>query len=107
MQPADLDQARLAGAQLAARTAHHLLNAPLTLALGYSDLVAEDPRVPPELRVLAAEASDSIQTAAAFLRRLMGIRRLVERDIGLPSGPVLELSDSTPEAHASASYEDR
>jgi len=107
MHPADLDQARLAGAQLAARTAHHLLNTPLTLALGYSDLLAEDTRVPPELRVLAAEASDSIQTAAAMLRRLLGIRHLVERDIGLPSGPVLELADSAPEAQANAFYEDR
>jgi hypothetical protein len=103
MQPADLEQARLAGAQLAARTAHHYLNTPLTLALGYSDLVAEDPRVPPELRTLAADASDSIQTAATWLRRLIGIRRLVERDIGLPSGPVLELADAAPEAPVRAS----
>ena len=107
IQPTDRDQAGLAGALLAARTAHHLLNTPLTLALGYSDLVAEDPRVPAELRVLAAEASDSIQTAAAWLRRLNGIRRLKVRDIGLPSGPILVLSDSAPEAHAGAPYEDR
>ena len=107
MQPADRDQARLAGAQLAARTAHHLLNTPLTLALGYSDLIAESPRVPDDLRILAAEASDNIQTAAAWLRQLMAIRRLVERDIGLPSGPVLELTDATPDAPVRVSYEDR
>jgi len=97
MRPSDHDQARLAGALLAARTAHHLLNTPLTLALGYTDLLAEDPRVPPELRALAEVASDSIQTAAADLRRLIGIRQLVERDIGLPSGPVLDLADSAVE----------
>ncbi len=97
MRPSHHDQARLAGARLAARTAHHLLNTPLTLALGYTDLLAEDPRVPPELRALAEVASDSIQTAAADLRRLIGIRQLVERDIGLPSGPVLDLADSAVE----------
>jgi len=97
MRPSHHDQARLAGARLATRTAHHLLNTPLTLALGYTDLLAEDPRVPPELRALAEVASDSIQTAAADLRRLIGIRQLVERDIGLPSGPVLDLADSAVE----------
>ena len=98
MQPADQDQLRLAGVQLAARTAHHLLTTPLTLALGYSDLIAEDPRLPSDLRALAKEASESIVTAAAYLRRLIRIRRIVERDIGLPSGLVLDLADSALEA---------
>jgi signal transduction histidine kinase len=98
MQPADDDQLRLAGVQLAARTAHHLLTTPLTLALGYSDLIAEDPRLPPELRALAKEASESIVTAAAYLRRLIRIRRIVERDIGLPGGLVLDLADSALDA---------
>ena len=100
MQPAHDDEARLAGAQLAARTAHHLLNTPLTLALGFSDLLAEDPRLPLELRELAAEASNSIQTAAAVLERLIGIRRIVQRDVGLPSGLVLDLADSAAEPHS-------
>jgi hypothetical protein len=74
------------------------LTTPLTLALGYSDLIADDPRLPPELRALAKEASDSIVTAAAYLRRLIRIRRVVERDIGLPAGLVLDLADSALEA---------
>jgi len=107
MQPADDDQVRLAGAQLAARTAHHLLNTPLTLALGYSDLLAEDPRLPLELRALAEGASNSIQTAAALLGRMIAIRRIVERDVGLPTGPVLDLADSAAEPHPIMFYEDR
>ena len=92
---ADDDQLRLAGVQLAARTAHHDLTTPLTLALGYSELLLEDPRLPPEQRALAREASESIQTAAAYLRRLTSIGRIVERDVGLPGGPVIDLADST------------
>ena len=49
-------EARLAGARLAARTAHHLLNTPLSLALGYGELLAEDPRLQDELRSMAREA---------------------------------------------------
>jgi ParB family transcriptional regulator, chromosome partitioning protein len=93
MQLADDDQRRLSGAQLAARTAHHDLTTPLTLALGYSELLLEDPRLPPEQRVLAKEACASILTAATYLQRLSCIRRIVELDIGLPSGPVIDLDD--------------
>jgi ParB family transcriptional regulator, chromosome partitioning protein len=97
MQRAHDDQRRLAGVQLGARTAHHDLTTPLTLALGYSELLLEDPRLPPEQRVLAQEACASILTAATYLRRLSCIRRIVELDLGLPSGPIIDLADSAEE----------
>jgi DNA-binding response OmpR family regulator len=88
------DQARLAGARLAARTAHHLLNTPLSLALGYGELLAEDPRLPDELRPMAREVVDSVVSAAALLHRLLGISRLEERDPDLPGGSILDLAKS-------------
>jgi signal transduction histidine kinase len=94
MLPADNDRVRLAGARLAARTAHHLLNTPLTLALGYSELLSVDPRLTTELQAMAREVVSSIETAAALLRQLASINQLVERDAGLPSGPVLDLAQS-------------
>jgi len=92
------DQTRLAGAKLAARTAHHLLNTPLTLALGYGELLAEDPRLPDELRSMAREVVGSIESAAALLHRLLGISRLEERDPDLPGGAILDLAKSVPGA---------
>jgi signal transduction histidine kinase len=91
---ADDDELRLVGAHLAARTAHHLLNTPLTLALGYSELLAHDPRLPADLRAMAEEVAGSVETAAVLLRRLVAIRRLVEREVGLPDGPILDLGQS-------------
>jgi signal transduction histidine kinase len=66
----------------------------LTLALGYADLLADNARVPPELRVMAEEVRESVQTAALLLERLMHITRLEERDSDLPGGPILDLARS-------------
>jgi signal transduction histidine kinase len=87
-------EARLAGAILAARTAHHLLNTPLSLALGYGELLAEDPRLPDELQSMAREVVASVVSAAELLHRLQRISRLEERDPNLPGGPILDLAKS-------------
>jgi CheY-like chemotaxis protein len=88
------EQARLAGAKLAARTAHHLLNTPLSLALGYGELLAEDPRLLDELRSMAREVVASVESAAELLHRLQRINRLEQRDPDLPGGSILDLAKS-------------
>jgi CheY-like chemotaxis protein len=88
------EEARLAGAILAARTAHHLLNTPLSLALGYGELLAEDPRLQDELKSMAREVVASVVSAAELLHRLQRISRLVERDPNLPGGSILDLAKS-------------
>jgi CheY-like chemotaxis protein len=89
----------LAGARLAARTAHHLLNTPLTLALGYADLIAVDSRLPDDLRGMAGEVRDNVQIAARLLERLLRIDRLEQRDWDLPGGPILDLPESVRTQH--------
>lgn len=94
----DEDRSRLAGAKLAARTAHHLLNTPLSLALGYGELLLEDSQMPDELRAMAREVVGSIEGAAEVLQRLQRVSRLLERDPDLPGGPILDLARSVDES---------
>jgi CheY-like chemotaxis protein len=92
------DEARLAGVRLAARTAHHLLNIPLSLALGYGELLAVDPRLPADLRPMAEQVVVGIDTAARLLERLVKVRRLVELDATLWGGPVLDITAAVAES---------
>jgi signal transduction histidine kinase len=96
------DSARLDGVKLAARTAHHLLNTPLSLALGYGELLAEDPRMPDEMRAMAREVAGSVESAAALLQRMLHITRIRERDPNFPGGAILDLAKSIHEAPYSA-----
>jgi CheY-like chemotaxis protein len=92
------EPARLDGVKLAARTAHHLLNTPLSLALGYGELLAEDPRLPDELRAMAREVAGSVESAATLLQRLVRVSRIRQRDPHLPGGAILDLARSIQEA---------
>jgi twitching motility two-component system response regulator PilH len=92
------DPARMDGVRLAARTAHHLLNTPLSLALGYGELLAEDSRLPDELRAMAREVAGSVESAAMLLQRLVRVTRIRERDPNLPGGAILDLARSIQEA---------
>jgi PAS domain S-box-containing protein len=92
-----LERSRLEGALLAARTAQHALNNQLALTVGYADLLAADPRLPPELREMAGEALSGAQAAAATLEQLQCITRLEEIDQAGP-GPVLDLARSAQRA---------
>jgi hypothetical protein len=88
-------QARLEGAQLAIRTAHHLLNDRLALAIGYADLLADDPALPPDARELSQRCLAGAQEAAELLRALGRIRQLVESHRDQPYGPLIDLDHST------------
>jgi GAF domain-containing protein len=91
---AGLRRARLAGALLAARTAQHHLNNLLGVTIGYADLLAEDPRLPPDLQEYVAEILTSAQEAAETVDRLRRVTRLEEAETGLPDGQVINLARS-------------
>ena len=92
-----LERARLEGVLLAARTAQHALNNQLALTVGYADLLAADPRLPPDLREVAREALSGAQAAGITLEQLQSITRLEEIDQAGP-GPVLDLARSVQRA---------
>jgi hypothetical protein len=68
--PELLANARLEGAQLALRTIRHVVSGRLTVVVGNSELLADDPRLPPDLRARAAKIATSAMTAAEVLRTL-------------------------------------
>jgi PAS domain S-box-containing protein len=88
-----LERSRLEGVLLAARTAQHALNNQLALTVGYADVLAADPRLPPDLREVAHEALNGAQAAAGTVQQLQQITRLDEIDRAGP-GPVLDIPRS-------------
>jgi GAF domain-containing protein len=94
---AGLRRARLAGAMLAARTAQHHLNNQLAVTIGYADLLANDPRMPTDLRDYAAEILTSAQDAAETVDQLRRVTRLEEANAGSPDGGVINLARSVGE----------
>ncbi|MBI3966350.1 MAG: hypothetical protein HY329_12020 [Chloroflexi bacterium] len=72
------DAARLHGVLLSARTMPHHLNNQLTLAVGYGELVADDPRLPDDLHELANLALAGAEGAAATLARLRQVTQVRE-----------------------------
>jgi GAF domain-containing protein len=89
-----LRRARLEGALLLARTAEHHLNNQLALTMGYADIVANDPRLPPDLRECMEQILEGAQQAAATVDRLRRVTRLEETDGGSPVGPMINLTRS-------------
>jgi PAS domain S-box-containing protein len=88
-----LERSRLEGVLLAARTAQHALNNQLALTVGYTDVLAADPRLPPDLREVAQEALNGAQAAVETVQQLQQITRLDEVDRAGP-GPVLAIPGS-------------
>ena len=70
------DAARLEGARLLARTLQHLIGNQLALTVGYTELLLEDPALPPHLRAMACEAHAGALAAAATVQRSAELRRL-------------------------------
>jgi hypothetical protein len=64
-----LEHARLEGARLALRTIRHMLGNKLAIVVGYSELLADDPRLPPDLRARASQIATSAMNAADDLHR--------------------------------------
>ena len=84
------EAARLEGALLVARTLEHHLNNQLALTVGYCELVADDPRLPSDLRPLVLQARAGAEAAAKTVRMFEGLRRVrAIAQSGLP--PLLDL----------------
>jgi signal transduction histidine kinase len=63
-------QARLEGATLAANTLSHHVNTQLALTVGYSEILADDPRLPAEVQEQANQVVSSALDVAGRMRRL-------------------------------------
>src|SRR3954451_3746678 len=86
-----LEEARLEGVRLAARTLEHHLTNHLTLTVGYAELIAEDPELPERLRDMARQVLESAQAAVDSVRRLRQTDQVRLVDEGMPGGPLIEL----------------
>lgn len=75
---AQLEQVRLEGVLLAGRTLQHELNNQLSLTVGYAELLAGNPALPPHLLPTANEALHGALSAADTVSRLMGLTSLPE-----------------------------
>jgi hypothetical protein len=98
----ELDHARLEGVLLAARTAQHTVNNLLTLTVGYAELVANDPRLPEDLREPAGEALRGAMEAVTILGRLLRVTHVEVIEVGLPGGTVLDLDRCAPNEASAA-----
>jgi hypothetical protein len=86
-----LDEARLDGVRLAARTLEHHLTNHLTLTVGYAELIAEDPELPERLREMANQVLESAQAAVESVRRMRQVDSIRLVDQGIPGGPLIDL----------------
>jgi signal transduction histidine kinase len=86
------EAARLEGVLLAARTMQHEMNNQLGMAVGYAELLADDPSLSTEQREMARTALHGAERAAALLGRLRTLTHVRVRHVGGPDGPVLALS---------------
>jgi nitrogen-specific signal transduction histidine kinase len=87
----ELEHAKLAGVRLAARTLEHHLTNHLTLTIGYAELLAEDPELPPRLQEMVREVLDNAQACVEIVRRLRQVEELrLTREV-LSDAPLLEL----------------
>jgi len=88
------EDARLEGATLATRTMRHHLANKLAAAVGYSELLVDDPRLPHELEEQAQKIMASAQAAVETLDRLQERIVRVELDASLAGPPLLDLDAS-------------
>jgi hypothetical protein len=89
-----LEQARLEGAHLAARTLEHFLNNHLALTVGYTELISEDPELPERLRDMARQALEGAQQCARAIRRMRDLDELEFVEGGLSGEPLIDLERS-------------
>jgi PAS domain S-box-containing protein len=90
-QSAREEAARLAGVQLAARSAARALQNVVQSALLGFETASMDPALPPDLQPLMRHGAESMQRADAYLDGLQHVRRVVTHELGGPGGPVLDV----------------
>ena len=87
-----LEQARLDGVLLAARTAQHELNNQLAVARGYAELLVGSPDLPPHLHELAEEVMNAADDAAGIVRELRNISHIEEQRWNEPADTTIKLA---------------
>ncbi|HEY3111416.1 MAG TPA: GAF domain-containing protein, partial [Chloroflexota bacterium] len=92
-----LERARLDGVMLAARTAEHELNNRLAPTVGYAELLASDPALPPDLRALAMLTMRGARDAARIVQQLRLVTRLEETDWGPNVNTTIDIERSIEE----------
>jgi len=89
------EDARLEGATLATRTMRHHLGNKLGAAVGYSELLVDDPRLPHELEEQAQKIMASAISAVETVDKLQERIVRVELDPSLAGPPLLDVDAST------------
>ena len=85
---------RLEGALMAARTMEHHLGNQLALTMGYSEILARNPLLPPPARDAAEHALKGVRQATETLDKLQRVIRLEADDsLGVP---IVDLSKQGP-----------
>lgn len=86
------DGTMLDGVRLAARTLEHHITNHLTLTVGYAELIVEDPELPERLRDMARLVLESAISAVEVVRHMRQLESVTLVDVGLPGGPLIELT---------------
>jgi signal transduction histidine kinase len=88
------EAARLEGATLAARTVRHHLSNKLAVAIGYSELLVDDPRLPQDLEEQVQKIMASAIAAVETVDKLQEHIVCVQLDTSLAGPPLLDLDAS-------------
>jgi signal transduction histidine kinase len=91
------ESARREGAQLTARTLRHHLANKLAVTAGYSELLADDPRLPLELEQQAEQIRASAMAAVETVDKLQRDILQIDLDTRLAGPPLIDLEASTRE----------
>jgi signal transduction histidine kinase len=89
------EAARLEGVSLATSALRHHLGNKLAVAVGHSELLAEDPRLPPDLETQANKILTSAMAAAETVRKLDQQLVRVQVDSSVAGPPLLDVDAST------------
>jgi hypothetical protein len=90
-----IEAARLEGARLALRTLRHVVANKLAVVVGHGELLADDPRLPPDLQDRAKQMLTSATTAAEMVQRLDEHLVQVHVDSNVGGPPLLDVERST------------
>ncbi len=88
------ESARREGATLIARALRHRLGNTLAVTVGYSELLADDPRLPADLGEQAERIKASALAAVDTVEKLRGSVVRVELDARVSGPPMLDLNAS-------------
>lgn len=89
------DEVRLEGARAAAWTMQHHLGNSLSVTLGHAELLADDPRLPDDLRWQAERAAEGVRRASERLQQLRRLDTYDARDDG-SERPLLQVEPGSP-----------